>query len=693
MFGRVCASAGLGQPANVRPSAATWRRGKRWGSALAIGLSCSLLSGTGLAAGYTGKWSGSKNPARVQEALTHFTSWDVPIHAMLWRPDGQWMMISYTAWFRSDGFVAPDALFQAMAAGKSVVAGDCNESGGCAVVLNDWQVLTWGSNVPACAKGNVDAAKAAGAAVTDIEITNSKCMVLGTGGYALYSTSFESDLQKAVFDRRASGRTIDALTIGFDEKWSLVAGHNPMYNGPATPGYSLNSLLNQRASGTNDGKPSQIALGPNGDWIYYTQGLESPNPTPQIEAIEYALGPTGNTNIWKRMVDLNVTGVSIALVNHNAATGRAAVSLARGYGRRRNDTGLPVLARTPFALASLSKYLGALAIADFQETDTVVARTTDLRNNPMPTGSLRTWVTTGNDTNSAFRKSLPSTIRSNSIANTMQSFSLDTLMNHTSRIVSERDGSSGVRQALWSANNDRPTTEWLYGRRCVAGSCVDYENSSWQVSTPALTADYDSANYLVLQAYLEDRTGTNAHANLQTRVFNPIGMPDSSSRIDMSAAEQLDIAWKHSLAGTPDADMVNSAWVFGGGVRASAVDYGNAMTVLLNQGLAANGTRVLNAATVDNFFLRAPTGSTLNRAWGVAFDRNVTDIREGTDEAFMHGGSFSGTSTWMCGNPTDNQGLVVLMNSNDSGTDQLLKEIQAAYISQVTWRAGSDCAP
>jgi CubicO group peptidase (beta-lactamase class C family) len=264
-------------------------------------------------------------------------------------------------------------------------------------------------------------------------------------------------------------------------------------------------------------------------------------------------------------------------------------------------------------------------------------------------------------------------------------------MTHTARIVSEDDGSSLVRKGLWSANNSRATVDWLYGRQCSSASCSTYGNSVWQINTPALTYDYDSANYLVAQAYIEDRTGVSAHTNLTNRLFTPVGMPDSSSRINLGTALQSEIAWKHSTAGTPDADMANSAWVFGGGTFASSVDYANAMIVALNQGLAANGTRVLEAATVNDLFLAEPSGNPVRRGWGVDFDRSVSSIGEGTDEAFRHGGSQGGTRTAMCGNPTDNEGIVVLVNLGGDNAQQLIDEILAAYVKRVSWKAGSNC--
>jgi CubicO group peptidase (beta-lactamase class C family) len=621
-------------------------------------------------------------------SIDDFDARERDLNAVLVTPTGQWMVISGAEIDRSSAFSSAMAssIQTKLNAGRRVVAGDCSESDACVVVYDDWSTTTR-NTVPSCVASIVGDYEDEGWVIRDIEITDNACLILGTGNLATYSTSLDPELQRAVYDRRASGRSIDSVTVGFNQEWALVAGHNPMYSGIPD---RLVTRLQTQAKDT-ERKADTLVLGVNGDYLWYSGHNDSTSTASQIGAIEYDLGPSQTTNIWTRMEELGVTGASVALIT-NTSEGPA-VSTARGYGNRRADADLPILARTPFSLASLSKYLGAVVVADQIEGDSQVSRNTNLLTTAaLPaSGALKTWVSVGQDGTSAFRESLPATMGGGSPVATLSSFTLNTLMTHTARIVSEDDGSSLVRKGLWSANNSRATVDWLYGRQCSSASCSTYGNSVWQINTPALTYDYDSANYLVAQAYIEDRTGVSAHTNLTNRLFTPVGMPDSSSRINLGTALQSEIAWKHSTAGTPDADMANSAWVFGGGTFASSVDYANAMIVALNQGLAANGTRVLEAATVNDLFLAEPSGNPVRRGWGVDFDRSVSSIGEGTDEAFRHGGSQGGTRTAMCGNPTDNEGIVVLVNLGGDNAQQLIDEILAAYVKRVSWKAGSDC--
>jgi len=212
----------------------------------------------------------------------------------------------------------------------------------------------------------------------------------------------------------------------------------------------------------------------------------------------------------------------------------------------------------------------------------------------------------------------------------------------------------------------------------------------WQVATSPAAADYDSANYLIAQAYLEDRTGETIHDWLSLRVFNPIGMPDTSSRIALTTTQQAEVAWRHS-GSVPQQFMLNSAWPLAGGIWSSAQDYANAMIVALNVGKAANGNSILTSSTNRNRILRSPAESGVSSGWGVMYELGATSVDEGTNRSFWHNGANSGARTHMCGNPTTNQGIVIMVNSDAAGASTLISEILAAYMARMNWAAGLDC--
>lgn len=627
-----------------------------------------------------------KNKTELKLAIENFDSNQVPINASLFTPGGEWMLISGKTTVRSEGFSNTFArsITASLQVGKRVVAGDCSEKNACVVVYSDWSssVLNEG-NVPDCFSDLITRYRDNAWRLKDVEITADSCVVLAEDGEARYSTNLDAELRNAIFDRRASGRSIDSLTIGFKKEWALVSDHNPMYSG--IPQGFIN-VLNDRARNSTF-SADMIALGSDDNYLWYSGHTDSTSTTSKIGAIEYDL--LNGDSIWKRMNALKIPGVSVALIE-NTANGPEVVT-ARGYGLRRADDDLPILARTPFALASLSKYLGALTVADQVESDAGVTQTTNLFTaNVLPAnGQLQIWKKAGENADSDFAKNLPNTIGGNNLRATLKNITLDRLMVHTSGIVGELGGSSMVEQPEWADNNSQPTSTWLFGRSCRDG-CAKYANSVWQVDTANLNFDYHSANYLVAQGYLEDRTGQDVHTNLKNRLFDRVDMPDSSSRIELNNARQKEVAWRHD-GNTPQAPMKNSAWPLGGGIFSSSVDYANAMIVIMNQGVAANGTRILSANSVNDLFLNRPVGQTVSRAWGIDFGSNVASIAEGTNEPFSHGGLNDGTRTLMCGNPTKNQGIVILVNSDSDEAKTLINEIADAYLAKVDWDSEAVC--
>lgn len=620
----------------------------------------------------------------LQASLNDFDARERDLNAVLFTKSKEWLIVSGTEIDKSTNFPSSmsSAIQTKLNAGRRVVAGDCNENNACAVIYDNWTSTTHGT-MPSCVASFLTKYKTNGWEIKDIEVTAESCVFLGTDREATYSSDLDPELKSAIYDRHASGRDIESLAIGFDQEWALVAGHNPMYSG-VTERFA--DRLNEQAHGS-DYKADMIALGPNGTYLWYSGHQQSQSTASEIGVIEY--GMSSGNSIWQRMESLGIPGVSIAIIRNTLAGPE--VSFARGYGRRRADADLAILAKTPFALASLSKYLGALTIVDQLEADSGITRTSNLfAANLLPTnGQLHTWRTTGQNVNSDFAQSLPDTIRSNNLrAQLTNTITLDRLMVHTANIVSELDGSSMVEQPQWANNNQRVTSDWLFGRSCRNG-CATFANSVWQVDRANLTYDYDSANYLVAQGYLEDRTGVDVHTNLQNRLFTPVGMTASSSRINLSSELQKQVAWRHD-GSVPQANMKNSAWPLAGGIWSSSEDYANAMIVALNEGVAANGTRILNAVSVDDFILNNPPGQSTARGWGVDFDGLTA--AEGTFETFAHTGGNDGARAIMCGNPSLNQGIVVLVNSDSENARTLIDEITNAYLTKVNWNSESLCS-
>ena len=649
------------------------------------------------------KLSNFKSATNLANAIDAWDGTGTKIDAFMVSTDGDWLLTVGGAINRSSGF--SDSLFTKIQTklgnGRRAVAADCNEVGGCVVVYDDFSSSTLNTaDIPSCFASQLANFEAHGWPIQDVEITESGCVFIGTGGQATHSNNLDPELQKAILDRKTAGRSIEALAIDFNQEWALIADHNPMSS--VLSNSALGATLRNRASASSK-KTNLLVMGLGTDYIVQGVTNDPRSTTTPIGNIEWNLG-SGSDSIWDRMEALKVTGLSIAVITRTASG--PTIKWARGYGRRRADGDLPILGTTPFALASMSKYLGGLTLASQVSADSGVSSTTDIfSGNILPsTGAVKQWEAkgeeqpTGSCTNiadgatGAFKCNLSNPLAGAApLLNLRKPITLDCLLTHTCSVVGET-ASPPIPMNLWSANSTQSTLTWLLGRRCGSSSCNAYGSQVWQNLTPG-TYDYASANYLVAQAYLEDRTGNSAGAELKSRVLDPIGMPNTVSGVSLSASFQADTAWKHSSANVVDTTLPTTPWVFAGGIWSSAIDYANAMIVALNQGKAANGTQVLTAATVNKVLLNQPPFCVKPRGWGVWFENSI-GAGEGTNRAFFHGGSKTGVRAHMCGNPTADEGIVILMNLGGANAITLRDEILSAYLAKVTssrWRSTENC--
>jgi hypothetical protein len=71
---------------------------------------------------------------------------------------------------------------------------------------------------------------------------------------------------------------------------------------------------------------------------------------------------------------------------------------------------------------------------------------------------------------------------------------------------------------------------------------------------------------------------------------------------------------------------------------------------------------------------------------------NGNNAGEGTNRAFFHGGSHGGRArTWMCGNPTRDEGIVILINADTAGVSAFINEVLDAFTSAMGWPSTLNC--
>jgi len=394
-----------------------------------------------------------------------------------------------------------------------------------------------------------------------------------------------------------------------------------------------------------------------------------------MEAIEYG---TGGQNIWERMDFYGVPGMSIAVIEDNQVT------YARGYGVLKQGEDAHVLATTAFDMASLSKFIGALTVmkastlrnTNFTVDDSVV-------DTAVPGGNIENWLTVGNASGASWG------FANTSVSNAL---TLANFMRHQTDFVPS-NGSPGIN--LGSPVLPIGVSDPLLGYDCDMSPCgYNQLNFAWSAGGAGpVAANYDSVNFLVPQAVVEDETGKQAWQLIDEYFAGPMGLSYLTGNTGSSLLEAGKVAWQHDANGPRTTQKVYP-WTFAGGVYAAPMDYAELMILALNQGRDSNGVQRLPAAAI-NRMLQVQNS---NVGFGLFADTSA-DITEGNDNRFRHSGSHGGRArTYMCGNPTRDGGIVITMNADivdgpDAGTGNDTLDLRTYVISEYMKHVGwpGDC--
>ena len=103
---------------------------------------------------------------------------------------------------------------------------------------------------------------------------------------------------------------------------------------------------------------------------------------------------------------------------------------------------------------------------------------------------------------------------------------------------------------------------------------------------------------MLAEAMVEAVTGAGFADLMQDRVFDALGMNDTTAHQPLSASWSERAAVLHNAAGAPRNRMV-FPWRSAGGVYASATDYARAMIVPMRRGKTESGARLLSQAHAD----------------------------------------------------------------------------------------------
>ena len=166
------------------------------------------------------------------------------------------------------------------------------------------------------------------------------------------------------------------------------------------------------------------------------------------------------------------------------------------------------------------------------------------------------------------------------------------LMTHTSGLVS---GGAGTAEANLIA--PRKSTDNVAGWAAALGAApLDFQpGSQWSYS--------GLAGIDVLGRVVEVASGLTFDEFLRERIFEPLGMKDTSFVVSEDKKDRLVTIYRQTSEGLepqPEPEWVATTTLFsgGGGLRSTAPDYARFAMMLVNNG-ELEGTRLLGSRTVD----------------------------------------------------------------------------------------------
>lgn len=571
-------------------------------------------------------------------------------------PTGQWVIVAEGQLYASSGVPSGlrSRIQQFLNAGREVDAVILGPNGSWAVAAEDlWarsnnlpnrsEIQTWYNNQ-----------RSAGRRVTEMTLTPQGGYVLIAGTRYKYKKA-GNGLSEAILDRNRSKRRITSVSVGADGRWLVVASQAVASRG--LNGLTMDRLRSWQAAGTSI---DHAVLGVGNNHILYSH--ETSVDTAQsalLDAIEYGLG-NNSRSIWRRMQDLNVPGVTLAIVRN----GR--VEEARGYGQLdASDRDRWVTARSPFAVASMSKYITSLGLARVVEAGDLGWHD----DAATLSGPRLTWWRLAKAAQGL--DPLPN------------GMTMVRMMRHTGAITEGWGGYSP------SGAPAKTTLQVLLEAPCSGVPC-SRSGDLWHDPAEGLptdnTWDYANAHYEVIRAAMEDARGQDFAAILDNEVFGPLGMTDSTFAQPLTGSYAARAALGHDANGAVVSARPVYDWLASGGLYTTPRDYAQAMIALMDVS-ATQQSGFLSAAQTDKL-RRDPARFGTEPFWSAA--RMTHSAADAANGAFCHGGWLPDLArSHMYAAPSTGNGIVVITNGERGGT--LTREIRTAFRNSLGTAAHPEC--
>ncbi len=607
----------------------------------------------------------------LRATLDDLVASNTDIDEMAVGPTGAWIIVAGNGIYKSASVPMSmvDLIRTHLNAGRDIEAVLLGAHGNFAVAAGGLFNRT--SNLPqvdlltSVVKGHQNA----GRRIDELVLTPAGGFVVLAGGH-YYGQNVPTALWDAIRDSDKSKRRVRRISIGADGRWILLAEQWMAGSGLSPQQRSSYEGWQRMERGTD-----HVMLGVGDDFVYFSHQNVVLKPPAAMAALEYGLvDQAGVTrNIWARMDQLGVPGVSVAVID-----GRQ-IKWARGYGELEGDSERFVRASSPYSIASMSKYITALGAMRMRKRGQIQLGTDAqmMATNPNNPGwfNMQTWRTIGMQ---RFGTDLPSGI------------TLSRLLSHTAamhdNITSDanniNDGWGGMLGAT------EYNTAFILGGYACDPDCGFTKRTWWNpiYGVPGTRYVYSNVGYEVVRGMMEDLRGQPFQEIMQQEVLTPLGMTNTSYDVLDPAFETRAAP---GLSGSKAAlTRKTYQWYAGGGVYTTPEDYAKAMMVLIDQSGSASFLDEVDTALMmtDPIVGDAP----VRYGFGIQLDRTQVTQSSGT---FAHGGLIP-SYAWsrMFGMPSRGTGVVILTNDTSDAGKTLVCELENAFRVQNGLTA-SNCWP
>ena len=556
-------------------------------------------------------------PAALQSWINAYQWWGQTVDAVAFEPDGDWIIVAGSSYRTSGGIQSSffGTFTSALGRGERVRSIAFDSDGNGWVVATDQQ--TYQMNIP-------------------------------------------GSLYRALYDCRLGDRPVRTVKFvpGMGNGWYLAtdrwATTSEGYGDDHTPAGMAEQLLRFNRMGRHVDVASYV----NNGWVVLSNNRHGP-ATALVDQVFENLG-NNNVNIIQRMQDLNIPGLSIALVRNHQ------ILAVRGYGVLENGQDDVVTSRTRFPAASLSKAVASATLLTLVEDnllglDEPLIHTLNDPNNVDGNDLIGRWF------RSAVVTPDPDDWRYRLITPRM-------LLSHTAGLSRHGIG-------LWPLTSTVQLEDFLLTSNGRPNTTLIHDLIT--------RYDYSGGGFCVAEALMEAAADSDFETLARDRVLFPLGMYRSSFTRNVSS---VGLARGHA----PDMTVHPVRFCPGktaGGLTTTAMDYARFLNCISLEGRRNAQTwasdRILEATTVRNHMLRGiddtngdritsarTTPSPFAPYWTEfvpCLGINASTQTQGNGFRFVeHGGSQRGFRNQFFLHPQSGTGYVVFINKDHTGGGQAM---------------------